>query len=248
MASRNIKLTLAYDGTDFCGWQVQKEQRTVQGVVEEALGHIHRSPIRVRVAGRTDSGVHADGQAISFLSDCTVPDERIVHAINSRLPRDVRALSSICVADSFHARFSARWREYKYRIRQAAYSDPFSRLYCFTIKRDLNLKVLNGYATKLVGTHDFTTFAAAGDQSESKIREIRTASFYQKGPYIIFRIVGNAFLWKMVRSLIGTILDHAADGHNAESFAEILRARDRSLAGSTAPAKGLSLYRVIYDG
>lgn len=248
LASRNIKLTLAYDGTDFCGWQIQKGQRTVQGVVEEALGHIHGSPIRVGVAGRTDSGVHADGQVISFLSDCTVPDERFVNAINSQLPRDVRALSSICVPNSFHARFSAQWREYKYYIRQAAYSDPFSRFFCLTVKRDLNLKVLNGYASRLVGTHDFTTFAAAGDQSRSKIRAIRSASFYQKGPYIIFRIIGNAFLWKMVRSLIGTILDHVADRHHIESFDKILSARDRSLAGSTAPAKGLSLYRVIYDG
>lgn len=247
MAGRNIKLTLAYDGTDFCGWQIQKEQRTVQGVVERALELIHKSQIGVRVAGRTDSGVHARGQVTNFFTESSVPDERFVHAMNSRLPMDVRVHSSICVPDTFHARFSAKWREYKYRIRQASHADPFTRFFCLTVKRDLDLNILNSYAAILVGDHDFTTFAAVGDQSESKTRTIRSASFFQEGRYIIFRIVGNAFLWKMVRSLVGTILELAAEGRPFEYFAEILAASDRSLAGATAPAKALTLNRVIYD-
>ena len=244
---RNIRLILAYDGTDFCGWQIQKNQRTVQGVVEHALEQLHDAPIRVRVAGRTDSGVHACGQVINFYTDSSIPEERFARAINTRLPRDVRAISAHEVPETFHARFSARWREYRYRIRQAEYSDPFTRLYCLTVKQKLDLKVLNQYASKLLGNHDFTTFTAAGDQSKSKARTIRAASFYQNGLEIVFRIEGNAFLWKMVRSIVGTIIEHMSDGRHVESISEILGARDRNLAGGTAPAKGLSLYRVTYD-
>ena len=247
MSTRNLKLILSYDGTDFCGWQIQKRERTVQGVVEEALARLHDHPIRVRAAGRTDSGVHAHGQVISFESDSTVPDERFAKALNSRLPRDVRAVSACPVDIDFHARYSARRRIYKYYILPAEYSDPFSRRFCLTVKRELDLRMLNNFASKIVGVHDFTTFAAAGSDRESMIREIFSSSFYIEGRFIVFKIEGNAFLWRMVRSLVGTILAVEAEGASPCRFVELLKGRDRKLAGDTAPAKGLFLFRVIYD-
>jgi tRNA pseudouridine38-40 synthase len=247
MTKRNLKVILSYDGSDFCGWQIQVRERTVQGVVEEALGRLHDHPVRVNAAGRTDSGVHAHGQVISFESDSTVPDDRLVRAMNSGLPRDVRAVRAHVVTDDFHARYSARRRIYKYYILPARFSDPFARRYCLTVKRELDLQKLNRYAGKIIGAHDFTTFAAAGDASESMTRDVFSSLFYAEGRFIVFKIEGNAFLWKMVRSLIGTILGLDGDGKPPEYFAEILQRCDRGLAGETAPAKGLFLHRVIYD-
>jgi tRNA pseudouridine38-40 synthase len=247
MARRNLKVVLAYDGTDFCGWQIQRRERTVQGVVEEALQRLHDRPVRVRAAGRTDSGVHAHGQVISFDSDSTIPDERVAKAINSRLPRDVRAIHASPVSEDFHARYSARRRIYKYYILPAECSHPFSRRYCLTVKRKLDLQRLNGFASRIAGLHDFTTFAASGDTSESMIREVFSSAFYVEGDFIVFRIEGNAFLWRMVRSLVGTMLSLDADGKPPAALSEAISARDRQFAGETAPAKGLSLYEVVYD-
>ena len=247
MTERNLRVLLAYDGTDFCGWQIQSDERTVQGVVEEALGRIHDRPIRVKVAGRTDSGVHARGQVISFSSDCTVPIDRFPKALNSVLPRDVRAICCNTVTDDFHARYSARLREYKYYIENASYADPFARRFVLTVKRPIDLEVLNRYASRLVGIHDFTTFSAVGDQSNSKVREVVAAAFYRERGYTVFRIRGNAFLWKMVRSIVGTIIESSESRLAVGAFNDIIASRDRKQAGTTAPAKGLFLNRVYYD-
>ena len=248
MSSRNLKVVLAYDGGDFCGWQIQRRERTVQGVVEKALGELHSHPVRVKAAGRTDSGVHAHGQVINFETDSTIPDDRITRALNSSMPRDVRAVSAVEVAADFHARYSAKQRVYKYYILSAACSDPFSRRFCLTVKKSLDIGLLNRIAAKVVGTHDFTTFAAAGDQSESKVRDIHSAGVYLEDRFVVFRIIGNAFLWRMVRSLTGTILEMASEGRPPEYMTELLESKDRNMAGSTAPAKGLTLHRVVYDG
>ena len=247
MSKRNLKVILSYDGTDFCGWQIQRRERTVQREVEEALLRLHEHPVRVHAAGRTDSGVHACGQVISFRSDSTVPDERFARALNSRLPRDVRAVAVCPMEDGFHARYSARRRIYKYYILQSDYSDPFARRFCLTVKRTLDLQRLNSYAGRIVGMHDFTTFAAAGDEEESMVREVFSSAFYVEGAFIVFRIEGNAFLWKMVRSLVGTMLAADAEDLSPARFGELLDRRDRSLAGDTAPAKGLFLAKVLYD-
>ncbi len=240
-------MVLAYDGSDFCGWQIQARERTVQGVVEDALLELHGYPVRVKAAGRTDSGVHARGQVINFETDSTIPDDRFARALNSRMARDVRALSAEEVASDFHSRYSARRRIYKYYILPAECSDPFSRRFCLTVKRSLDIRTLNGFAARIVGSHDFTTFAAAGDQSKSKIRDIHAAGFYPEGRFVVFRIVGNAFLWRMVRSLTGTMLYMAAACRRPAYMTELLERQDRSLAGHTAPAKGLALYKVLYD-
>ena len=240
-------MRLAYDGTDFSGWQIQKNQRTVQGVVAQALEQIHGHPVDLRAAGRTDSGVHAHGQVANFISDSTIPTGRFGLALNTKLPRDVQALASDEVSDTFHSRYDARWRVYKYFIHNAPYDDPFSRRYSIIIKRKLDINLLNVHAAALIGIHDFTTFSAAGDQSESKIREIRNAVFYPEREFLVFRIVGNAFLWRMVRSILGTLLEIEESRRASGYLKSVLCARDRSLAGTTAQAKGLSLYQVGYD-
>ncbi len=176
-----------------------------------------------------------------------MPDERFTKAFNSRLPRDVRAVSAEPVADDFHARYSARRRIYKYYILPAEHSDPFTRRFCLTVKRELSLQSLNNYAAGIVGTHDFATFTAAGDKSESTVREVFSSAFYVEGRFIVFKIEGNAFLWKMVRSLVGTMLAAGAEDRSPSQFSHTLKACDRSLAGDTAPSKGLFLYKVVYD-
>ena len=247
MQNRNIRLRIAYDGTDFCGWQIQDGQRTVQGEMEQALDIIHEHPVRLRAAGRTDSGVHAHGQVANFVTDSSIPTERIWKALNSRLPRDIRVYSSEEVPESFHSRYDARWRVYKYFIHISEYSDPFTRRFCLTLKRGPDMTILNRHAADLIGAHDFTTFSATGDQSESRVREIRSAVFYRERQFLVFRIVGNAFLWRMVRSVVGTVLEVEEAGHPVGYLRELIESRDRSRAGSTAAAKGLTLFRVVYN-
>jgi tRNA pseudouridine38-40 synthase len=249
MARRTIKLTLAYDGTDFCGWQTQKQgERTVQGVLEQALSLIHGHTIKTNAAGRTDSGVHATAQVVHFHTDHeTILGERFKDALNSYLPHDVRALQSEEVEESFHARFSARSRLYRYYLYFSPVGLPHFRRFCFRIRRQLNVNELNAAARTVVGVHDFTSFASAGDTSASKEREVYSSCFYPLGPFLVYEIRANAFLWKMVRSLTGTIIHLALHGGDPAGLRDILQARERSAAGPTAPARGLFLEGVCYE-
>lgn len=248
MARRNLRLTLSYDGTDFAGWERQSEGRTVQGTVEAALAELHGHPVEVAVAGRTDSGVHALGQVINFRSDASIPDDRFPYALNSLLPRDVRVLRSIRVSDAFHARFDARARVYAYHFQTGEFESPIDRRFAWHLRREPRVERLNSLASVIVGTHDFTTFAAAGDTSQSRVRDIASAAFFFEGGRLVFRIVGNAFLYRMVRSLVGTMVDLEAAGAGASRMRELLDGRARELAGPTAPAHGLFLVKVVYDG
>ncbi len=245
--SRRIRLVVAYDGTDFCGWQVQKADRSVQQELQKALEQIHRHPVKVTGAGRTDSGVHAVGQTAHFDTDLlTIPPEKFVPALNSLLPQDVRIRESCEAGKAFHARRDALSREYRYYITARERCSPALSLFSLSVPALPDIRLLNHYARAIVGIHDFTAFSAAGDQSVSKIRAVIAASFYPEGRRIVFRIIGNAFLWRMVRSLIGTML--ALESRKAEESAmrEILLSGDRLQVGTTAPAKGLFLYKVRY--
>lgn len=248
MSRRNIRVVLAYDGTDFLGWQTQKEGRTVQAVVEQVLEKIHKHPVHVHAAGRTDSGVHAAGQVINFFTDIdSIPAEKFAPALNSILPFDVRALSSEEVDESFHARFYARLREYRYYIYPRPIVPPYYRRYCHWISYTPQLARLNRMASYVVGTHDFTSFSALGDPSPSKVRTVQSAAFFAEGPFLVFRITGTSFLWHMVRNLVGTFLKLEQAGKPPEQIRDILEGKNRDLAGDTAKASGLFLYRVEYD-
>ena len=227
----NILLTISYDGTDFCGWQRQDGPegencvRTVQGEIELALQKMLKAKIPLYGSGRTDSGVHAAGQAANFISPVdSVPEKNYIRALNSILPRDIRIMDAKKV--------------------------PFARdsRYVWAIPNLPNLDTLNQMCSLLHGELDCASFASAGDQSLSTFRYIEGARFWQEGNHLVFQIEANAFLWKMVRSITGTLIGLEQKGGTKEDFAKILNAHDRKLAGVTAPPDGLFLWQVKFDG
>ena len=254
---RNILLTVSYDGTDFCGWQRQdfsdkgKSVRTVQGEIEAALKKMHKTPIKLTGSGRTDSGVHAFAQAANFFSPIdSIPVKNYVPALNAFLPNDIRIIDSKEVSEDFSSRFSATSRTYRYFLHTG---NPFASemRFVWAIHHKPNLKILNEMTSCLNGEIDCATFAASGDASLSTFRYIEHAHFFvsEKNPEIIvFEITANAFLWKMVRSLVGSLIFFEKTGKNPEFFKEVLDSCDRKKVGPTAPPTGLFLYKVSFDG
>jgi tRNA pseudouridine38-40 synthase len=248
MPERNIKLTLAYDGTDFLGWQLQKRGRTVQGVLQDGLGRMHGHTVHVVAAGRTDSGVHATGQVCSFRSDIdSIQSARFRDAVNAYLPQDVRVIDSREVPVGFHARRSARLRVYRYYTVCGPVLLPHVRNFRHWVRRKLDLGLLSELAAVLVGQHDFTCFAAEGDANLSKVRRVSTSAFHVEGDTLVYTIAGTSFLWKMVRTVMGTFFMLEEQGRGAGDLRLIMEAGVRSNAGGTAPARGLFLERVVYD-
>lgn len=244
---RNIRLDIAYDGTNYCGYQIQPNETTIQGVLEKVLSKIHKKKVDVIGSGRTDSGVHADMQVVNFTTDIdSIPGENFRNAINSLLPMDIRVLKSQVVSDDFHSRFNAFRRTYKYYIKLGEVGHPRYRDFCYLVRKPLNIPLLNSLSRELLGEHDFTTFAAAGDQAPTKIRTIYSAIFYPEGEFLVFKICGNAFLQRMVRSITGTLLDLCWKGSSPNELKRILESRDRSQVGTTAPARALFLHKVEY--
>lgn len=244
---RNIRLLLAYDGTDFNGWQIQKKGRTVQGVIEEALTRIHKHSTGIIGAGRTDSGVHARGQVANFYSTIpSIPASKYADALNSLLPGDVRVLGSEEAGEKFHSRYDAVERTYRYHILLSREVLPWQRNYCLHLMREINLKILMQMADCLKGAHDFTAFSATDVDRKSSTRHIKESLFYIDGDYLVYHIKGNAFLWKMVRTIIGTLLELERDGGGPEEVMKILASKDRDAAGATAPPRGLFLHRIEY--
>jgi tRNA pseudouridine38-40 synthase len=248
MAERNVKLTLAYDGTDFLGWQLQRTGRTVQGVMQEGLARMHGHPVHVLAAGRTDAGVHAMGQVANFHSDIdSIPAPRFREAVNSYLPRDVRVLASEEVGPRFHARRSARLRVYRYYTVCAPVLVPHLRNYRHWMRRSPETARLNRLSAALVGEHDFTCFSAEGDANLSKVRRVEASCFHSEGDTLVYTIAASSFLWKMVRTIIGTLFMLEEDGRDAREMRLIIESGSRANAGATAPAHGLFLERVVYD-
>jgi tRNA pseudouridine38-40 synthase len=243
---RNIKLTIAYDGTDFHGWQNQDNERTVQGVIEEALEKMHGKPVSLTGSGRTDAGVHAIGQAANFYTEIdSIPADRFVPALNSLLPQDVRILDSREEKKEFHARFSAVSRTYRYRFLCRPVLPHESR-YAVRLSRFPDLQKLNAYGRLLLGETDCSIFCGAGDTSKSKNRFVYGSGFYTEGEYLVFEIRANAFLRNMVRSVAGTFLHYEEAGASQAELGLIIASGDRSLAGPTLPPQGLFLWKVEY--
>jgi tRNA pseudouridine38-40 synthase len=268
---RNIRLLIAYDGTGFSGWQRQKQKfsaegpasggdsvsrrnpgsgpggRTVQGELEAALGKIHKETVTLTGSGRTDAGVHAAGQTANFYTSIGSMDAgRFVPAMNGILPRDVRILEAREAAPDFHARFDAKARTYRYHFICGRPAYPHELRYAHQIWRRPRLDLLNSYARNLRGEMDCSIFARPGDPSKSRERYIFEAGFFVQGDTLIFEIRANAFLWKMVRSAVGTLLYYEERGCTAGNFRRIIDSGDRSLAGPTAPAAGLFLWKIDY--
>ena len=249
---RNILLRISYDGTRFHGWQKQLQHgkesfRTVQGEIERALALLHKHPVELFGSGRTDAGVHACGQAAHFFTDIArMKPESFIPALNSALPKDVRIMEVTNVSDNLHARFSARSRTYRYFIHCGKTAFAHQLPYCWHIRREPDINLLNKMASVLSGELDCTTFSAAGDQSKSKSRYIYTAHFFTDREFLVFEISANAFLWRMVRSITGTLLHYEQQNGTKEDFEAVLRSKDRRNAGETAPPQGLFLWSVEY--
>jgi tRNA pseudouridine38-40 synthase len=256
---RTIKLLIAYDGTDFCGWQRQSPSspsktslltdtaRTVQGIIETALEHLHKHPVPLTGAGRTDSGVHAAGQVAHFYTDiANIQPERFVPALNGLLPPDVRILESAEAPADFHARFDARLRSYRYYFICGRQALPHESRYALQLWRYPRIDLLNAYCRLLPGERDCSIFAGAGDMSKSHSRYISHAAFFTDGSRLVFEISANAFLWKMVRSIAGTFLHYEECGTSPELLREIILSGRRELAGPTLPPQGLFLWKVEY--
>ena len=217
---RRIRLDLSYDGSGFCGWQIQAKGRTVQGVVEEALSHFLKETVRVVGAGRTDSGVHAERQSCHFdTQNKSIPADKFAPALNRFLPPDIRILESSAADSRFHARFSAAERVYRYRFYPGFPAPPMWSRYALALKHPLSTERLNR----------------------------NRAFFFEQPPFLVFEIAGNAFLWNMVRSIVGTMLNEYGSEDAEEKIRRLLESGNRSDCGTTAPAHGLSLIRVKYD-
>lgn len=254
----NILLTISYDGTDFCGWQRQDSccggspARTVQGEIEAALKKMVQAPVKLYGSGRTDSGVHAAGQAANFTSPLdSVPEENYVRALNGFLPRDIRILKARKVSPEFNARFCATSRTYRYFIHTGTVPLATETRYRWSVFRRPDIAVLNEMCSCLSGELDCASFAAAGDASISTSRFIESAFFRWDNvnpDLLVFQIEANAFLWKMVRTVTGTLIQLEHKGKSAADFKRILDSRSRACAGITAPPCGLFLWEVKFDG
>jgi tRNA pseudouridine38-40 synthase len=250
--SRNIRLLLSYDGTDFSGWQRQSgnkgdRERTVQGLMEKALEKIHKTQIPLTGSGRTDAGVHAAGQVANFHTGIkNMEAERFVPALNSILPRDIRVLGAREAGADFHSRFDAKSRTYRYYLIPPGPCPPWELRYGWKLRRRPRLELLNSYARRLKGELDCGVFAVPGDKSRSRSRYFFNAAFFAEREKLVFEISANAFLWKMVRSIVGTLLLCEERDSPPEAFAELLASGNRRRAGPTAPPEGLFLWRIDY--
>ena len=267
--SKNVLLTIAYDGTNFSGWQRQPERRTVQGELERVLSELCCMPIRLNGTSRTDAGVHALGQCATFSGDFGIPVSRIAAAANNLLAGsklmatgDVRILSAVEMPPEFHARFDAVGKKYLYQIRCAAQPEVFLRNYRYQLSADLDKAAMNKAASYIVGTHDFKCFqASGGEEKETTVRTIydlsvleekSTAVFGQFGSTeafgreLVISVQGDGFLYNMVRIIAGTLVEVGLGRRKPEELPEILRSESRARAGHTAPPQGLYLAEVYY--
>jgi tRNA pseudouridine38-40 synthase len=244
---RNIKLTLSYDGTDFYGWQTQPTFRTVQETLETAIAKLTGERIRVNASGRTDTGVHALGQVVNFYSMTSHPPEVLVRAINAHLPPDVVIQSAEEVSQAFDANRDARRKLYRYVIHDGPVPNLFLRRYCCHSRHPLDAEAMRQAATPLRGRHDFHSFETDWPNRMSSIRTITHLAVNRMGEWIWLDVEADGFLYNMVRSIAGTLINVGRGYWPASQVVEILNAEDRRQAGPTAPAQGLFLMRVTYE-
>ena len=245
----HYKLTLAYDGTNFAGYQIQPHQRTVQGVLQKALGKMAKvDAIHIDGSGRTDSGVHAFGQVVSFDFPIEIPEQAMLRAMNSLMPLDIEILKAEFAPADFHARYSAKGKRYMYRVARGRFTDPFNRLYTGHWPYPLDLAKIEIALNDVVGTHDFTSFAASGGVIVDKVRTIYEATVRDDPEHheVVFEFYGNGFLYNMVRILVATLLEIGSGRRDVHDFLRLYAVKDRQQARGTAPASGLYLKEVYY--
>lgn len=240
-------LRVAYDGTGYCGWQLQPNAQTVEGVLNEALTRLLGEPVTVIGASRTDSGVHSLGNVAVFDTDTRIPAEKISYALNQRLPDDIVVQESCEVASDFHPRHCDSTKTYEYKILNREFPLPTVRRDTYFYHRALDAARMQAAADRLVGTHDFASFCAAHAQVETTVRTVYGCEVLCEGDLIRIRVTGAGFLYNMVRIIAGTLIEVGAGAREPEEITAILQAHDRSAAGPTAPAHGLTMIGIKYD-
>jgi len=264
-ASRTLKLTLAYDGTAYVGWQRQLNGLSVQARLEEALARLEGQPVAAAAAGRTDAGVHAVGQVVGVTLVRPMEEEALARALNGLLPADIRVLAIEPVPPAFHARYSARAKTYQYRIMNGGVIGPFERPYVWAVAPPLDVAAMAAAARRLEGRHDFASFQAAGSGVQDTVRTIAWSRVLGAedrpapaaaapcgwlhagtGRLLVYEITGDGFLRHMVRAIVGTLVEVGTGRRTPASVDELLTVRDRARAGPTAPPQGLCLVRVDY--
>ena len=241
-------LEIAYVGTRYAGWQRQTNALAVQQVIEAALADLAGEPVTVVGAGRTDAGVHAEGQVASFRLPRPLPAPALVHGTNARLPEEVRVLRAAAVADGFHARRSAAAKVYRYRLFLGRVPPPALAPFVWAVRDDLDLSALEAAAAALPGEHDFAAFALAGAAPGPTRRRIFAAAWERRGEELLFTVAGEGFLRGMIRGLVGTLVEVGRGRRDPAGFRTLLDGARRAAAGETAPARGLVLARVDYPG
>jgi tRNA pseudouridine38-40 synthase len=242
----NTKVVLEYDGTNFAGWQQQARGRTVEAELKQALRSIVGQDVTVYGAGRTDAGAHAEGQVANFQTDGRIAPRRLMAALNARLPEDIAVLSAEEVDGDFHARYSAKWRRYRYRYLDRPARPAIERGRCWYVRGPLDVDAMSRAAKALTGKHDWTSFCSASEPAGGRVREMRSATLSRRGQFVELELVAEGFLRGMVRSIAGGLAEVGRGRRPARWVGEVLRARDRRLAPRTAPAGGLTLMEVIY--
>jgi tRNA pseudouridine38-40 synthase len=249
---RNLKVTLSYDGAEFYGWQVQPDATTVQGTLASVIGRLTGEKVLPQGSGRTDAGVHALAQVVTFVTESSVPTENFLKALNDVLPASVRVLEVMEAPPEFHARHSARAKTYRYRIYRESICPPFLARYVWHYPYPLDEEAMVCAAPLVVGELDFTSFAAVdpergrGEEAASNVRTIFSSSWERLGEELVYTVRGSEFLHHMVRNLVGTFILVGRGTLQVEDLTRILDARQRSAAGATAPASGLYLVGVEY--
>lgn len=238
---RRIRLTVAYDGTNYHGWQIQNNGVTVESELNRALTELLGGEVRVIGASRTDAGVHALGNIAVFDTDSPLSPEKFSYALNQRLPEDIRIQRSEAVPSDWHPRHCESRKTYEYRIYRGEFPMPVKRLYSYFTYRPLDVDRMRRAAAFLVGEHDFKSFCRSGAQTESTVRTIYSLELEEQGADLVIRVCGNGFLYHMVRILAGTLMEAGQEKREPESMREVLGALDRCAAGPTAPACGLTL-------
>ncbi len=239
------KATVIYDGTNYCGWQIQDDKPTVQQQIENALKTLFGKDTSIVGSGRTDSGVHALGQVFSFESDTTIPEKRLYKAINARLPSDIRVTECVSASPDFNARYSAKRKTYTYRLYCSETENPLKERYsvkCFP----LDIALMKKAGSLLVGEHDFKAFSSVGSSVKTSIRKIYSLTIKKTGDDIEINVCGNGFLYNMVRIIAGTLVAVGERRLPIENIEKALICGDRTLVGKTLSAKGLTLKKVVY--
>ncbi|ACA56933.1 tRNA pseudouridine(38-40) synthase TruA [Clostridium botulinum] len=245
---KNIKLKLEYDGTNYCGWQKQKNEKfiTLQGTLEKVISNITKEKVEIIGVSRTDSGVHAKGYVCNFFTNTRIPPENLQKVINNNLPQDIVVLSSEEVSNEFHSRFCSKGKTYEYTVLNSPQPIAIGRNYIFQFKDKLNIDNMKIASRYFIGTHDFSAFKTKGSSVKTSVRTINEFEIDKKGDFIKFTITGDGFLYNMVRIIVGILIEIGLNKREPEYVEYVIKSKDRRKAGKCVPSSGLCLKEVFY--